>query len=224
MTAIIGISLSQGAGAQEVKNERNTSDDAAPASGTASARPAGAGAPAAQQALPVIAVRADAADDDAPQHLSRTVSAGALGARSQLDTPFSMSVVTRQDIEDAQPAKLGDLFAADASVSDNSDANSAWASYITIRGMPIDWQNGFKIDGQPFISYGISLPYEQLERVDLLKGLGGFMYGFASPGGIVNYVTKKPPTDVTPVRSVDLGYRNDGVWSEHADLGGRFGR
>ena len=53
------------------------------------------------------------------------------------------------------------------------------------------------------------MPYEQLERVELLKGLGGFMYGFAQPGGFVNYVTKRPGKD--PVTSVDVGYRTDGV-------------
>lgn len=73
----------------------------------------------------------------------------------------------------------------------------------------------------PFISYGITLPYEQLERIELQKGLAGFMQGFAAPGGIVNHVTKKP-TD-TPVRSVDIGYGSDNIWREHADFGSRFG-
>ena len=65
------------------------------------------------------------------------------------------------------------------------------------------------------------MPYEQLERVELLKGLGGFMYGFAQPGGLVNYVTKRPGKD--PVTSVDVGYRTDGVLSTHVDLSRRFG-
>ncbi|QCP53815.1 TonB-dependent receptor [Trinickia violacea] len=158
---------------------------------------------------------------DTPQHLDASVAAGALGSRSQLDTPFSTTVVTSEQLADHQVYKLGDVFAGDASVSDNSGAYNAWATYLTVRGLQIDWQNGFKIDGMPFVSYGITMPYEQLESVQLLKGLSGFMYGFGSPGGVINYVTKKP-TD-TPVRSVDVGYRTDGIWSEHADLGGRFG-
>lgn len=173
-----------------------------------------------EQSLPAVKVSASSVDDT-PLHLTTPVSNGALGTRSQLDTPFSTTVVTGEDLANRQANKLGDVFAGDASVTDNSNAYSAWATYITIRGLPIDWQNGFKIDGNPFISYGITMPYENLERVELLKGAGGFMYGFAQPGGVVNYVTKKPGKD--PVTSFDMGYRMDGVISEHADLSRRFG-
>jgi iron complex outermembrane recepter protein len=195
-----------------------------PASGVGTAaQPAstqGVTNPAQVPTLPAVKVNA-AAQTDSPLHLNTPVSAGALGSRSQLDTPFSTTVVTGEDLADRQVNKLGDVFALDASVTDNSNGYSAWATYISIRGLPIDWQNGFRIDGSPFISYGITMPYENLERVELLKGLGGFMYGFAEPGGVVNYVTKKPGND--PVTSVDFGYRMDGVLSQHVDLSRRFG-
>lgn len=173
-----------------------------------------------ETALPTVTVTADA-PENSHQHLGARFGNGALGTRSQLDTPFSTTVVTRQDLAERQVTKLGDVFALDASVSDNSDAYSAWASYITIRGLPIDWQNGYRINGQPFLSYGITLPYEQFEQIELLKGASGFMYGFGAPGGIVNYVTKKPGDE--PVRSIEVGYKTAGIWSEHVDLGGRFG-
>ncbi|HKT95097.1 MAG TPA: TonB-dependent receptor plug domain-containing protein, partial [Paraburkholderia sp.] len=173
-----------------------------PTSGANAVTPDGAASggspPATEQSLPAVKVNA-AAVTDSPLHLDTPVSNGALGTRSQLDTPFSTTVVTGDDLADRLANKLGDVFAGDASVTDNSNAYSAWATYITIRGLPIDWQNGFRIDGNPFISYGITMPYENLERVELLKGLGGFMYGFAQPGGVVNYVTKKPGRD--PVTS-----------------------
>lgn len=197
----------------------NPAESATPAD----ARPRAAGAIVAQSSpdvLPAVRVSADAAPDS-PLNLNTAVSSGVLGSRRQLDTPFSTTVVTGENLADRQVNKLGDVFAGDASVTDNSNAYNAWATYITIRGLPIDWQNGFRIDGMPFISYGITLPYEQLERVELLKGLGGFMYGFGAPGGLVNYVTKTPGS--RPVTSVDAGYRTDGVFSTHADLSRRFG-
>ncbi|WP_153134435.1 TonB-dependent siderophore receptor [Paraburkholderia agricolaris] len=173
-----------------------------------------------EKALPTVKVTAT---QDTAQHLKEDVSSGALGARSQLDTPFSTTVVTSEELQDRQPSKLGDVFATDASVTDNGNAYNAWATYVTVRGMQLDWQSGFKIDGLPFNSYGITMPYEQLEKVELLKGLTGFMYGFGAPGGVVNYVTKKPPVSTTPIRSIDIGYQSAGVWSEHVDLGGRVG-
>lgn len=182
------------------------------------------GAQAADQpheaSLPAVSVTAS---QDTLQHLRDDVSSGALGSRTQLETPFSTTIVTGEELADRQANKLGDVFAQDASVSDNSNPYNAWASYITVRGMQLDWQNGFKLDGQPYNGYGITMPYEQLESVELLKGLSGFMYGFGAPGGVVNYVTKKPPATEKQIASVDVGYRSTSVWTEHLDLGGRVG-
>jgi iron complex outermembrane receptor protein len=158
---------------------------------------------------------------ETPQNLKQSVQSGALGSRSQLDTPFSTTVVSQEQLEQRQPAKLGDVFSTDASVTDGSNAFDAWAGYIYVRGMPIDWQYGFKLDGLPVMTYGVTMPYEQFDRVELLKGLSGFMYGFVAPGGVVNYVTKKPTDE--RIASVDLGFHSDGIWREHVDLGGRAG-
>lgn len=168
--------------------------------------------------LPAVTV---SAEGEGKQHLQTQSSSGALGSRSLLDTPFSVSTVTAAELADKQVQKLGDIFYNDASVSDNSAGYSAWASYITIRGLPADWQNSFRIDGKPFLSYGLTLPYDHFERIDLLKGSSGFMYGFGTPGGVINYISKKPTE--TPVRSVTVGYTSNNLWSEHIDLGGRFG-
>ena len=106
----------------------------------------GRAAASADQALPAVKVSASAVADS-PLNLSTPVSSGALGTRSQLDTPFSTTVVTGEDLAERQVYKLGDVLAGDASVTNNSNAYNAWATYITIRGLPIDWQNGFRIDG-----------------------------------------------------------------------------
>jgi len=170
--------------------------------------------------LPTVTIQADTFDDSL-EHLQTPVNAGALGSRTQLETPFSSTVVTAADIENRQVSKLGDVFALDASVGDNSSSNGAWASYLTVRGLPLDWQNSYRIDGKPFVSYVTTLPYEQFERIDLLKGASGFMYGFGAPGGMLNYVTQKPTDE--PVRSITLGYTSQSVLRESVDLGDRVG-
>ncbi|WP_371377888.1 TonB-dependent siderophore receptor [Sporomusa aerivorans] len=157
----------------------------------------------------------------AKSHLTEKAANGALGSRSLLDTPFSVTVVSGEELADRQVAKLGDVFATDASVSNNGDGYNAWASYLSVRGLLLDWQNAYKLNGMPFMSYGVTLPYDHFEKVELLKGLSGFMYGFGSPGGVVNYVTKKPVD--TPVHSVDAGYKSDSIRSIHIDVGERFG-
>lgn len=153
--------------------------------------------------------------------LDRPVNNGALGQRTALETPFSSANISADIIEQTAPGKLGDLFFADASVSDNSSTSGGWASYLSVRGLDMDWQNSFRIDGHPFISYATLLPYEHMEQVDLLKGATGFLYGFGSPGGLINYVTKKPTGE--PVRNVGLGFSGKSLWRANADIGGRAG-
>lgn len=176
--------------------------------------------------LPAVTVSAPtlAATDTRGQQLDMPFANGALGSRSQLDTPFSTTIVNGENLDDRQVTKLGDVFALDASVTDNSNANSAWNSYLTVRGVPLDWQRGFRINGMPYVGYGNTLPYEQLAQVELLKGSAAFMYGFAAPGGAINYVTKKAPAPGQPLlASIDAGYRSAHLWGQHLDLGGRVG-
>jgi iron complex outermembrane receptor protein len=168
--------------------------------------------------LPAVSVTASR-DDPATQ--TDTVSAGALGSRKQVDTPFSTHVVTSEEGEDMFARTANDLFKYDPAVTVTSTNAIAENSMFSVRGMPIDTLNGIKVDGQSFPSWDTDLPLEPFEQVQLLKGLSGFMYGFGAPGGIVNYVLKRPTDD--PYRSISIGYESAGVFSEKIDVGGRIG-
>nr|WP_269114000.1 TonB-dependent siderophore receptor [Burkholderia stagnalis] len=149
------------------------------------------------------------------------VSSGALGTRSDLETPFSTRVVKQQELEDRQVKALGKVFAEDAAVMSLGDTYSFNAYSINVRGIALDDYNGYKINGLPFYMTTVELPVESFESIQLLKGSSGFMYGFGAPGGIINFVTKKPTDAFT--FSADVGYSSDSVFSEHIDTGGRFG-
>ncbi|MGF6769942.1 iron complex outermembrane receptor protein [Paraburkholderia sp. GAS199] len=168
--------------------------------------------------LPAVSVSA-AKDTTVAQ--ADTVSAGALGTRKAVDTPFSTHTVTSDEAKDLFATTSNDLFKYDPAVAVSSDNAISENSLFQVRGMPIDTLNSIKVDGQTFPSWDTDLSLEPFEQVELLKGLSGFMYGFGSPGGIVNYVLKRP-TD-TPYRSITVGYRSAGVFTEAVDLGGRFG-
>lgn len=168
--------------------------------------------------LPAVSVTASR-DTAMPQ--ADTVSAGALGSRKQVDTPFSTHVVSSDEAKDLMATTANDLFKYDPAVAITSDNSVSENSMFSVRGLQIDTLNGIKVDGQSFPSWDTDLSLEPFEQVQLLKGLSGFMYGFGSPGGIVNYVLKRPTDD--PYRSISLGYQSAGVFSEKVDLGGRFG-
>ncbi|SEL49249.1 iron complex outermembrane recepter protein [Pseudoxanthomonas sp. GM95] len=146
---------------------------------------------------------------------------GALGDRSVHDTPYAISVVGKEDIEKRQVNSLGDVFFNDPSVVTqvNSYA-SGWSSPIINRGLGLSYDS-YRVNGLQVSSWGGEWPLEVMEEVQLLKGPGGFLYGFGAPGGIANYITKKP-TDETTL-SVSAGWRTSGIASGQVDAGGRFG-
>jgi len=196
---------------------------------------AGLGFAALAVALPSFAADAPPAIDDSvlatlPQvtvkaakrkpALHQKAASGALGNLAVIDTPFSVKSVGSDEIQARQAGILSEAVKYDASVTSISSSYGTHPATLAVRGLPLDDLNGYKVDGMANINRGVEMPLEMFDRVEVLKGLSGFMYGFGSPGGIVNYVTKRP-TDKTTL-SVDAGYQSDNLYKEHLDAGGRF--
>ena len=145
---------------------------------------------------------------------------GALGKRSIQETPFSVDVISLEDMEIRQVNTLSSLFSREASVSVDGSAYSSFGDTIRVRGLGLDYTQSFKINGMSINSFSGELPYEAFEQVTLIKGATGFMYGMAAPGGIVNYSTKRATQTAV---SANVGLRSDSVLSAHVDAGTRFG-
>jgi len=169
--------------------------------------------------LPVVSVVAGA--DPGREDMRRAIAGGALGARAALDTPFSVRVVEREEIQERQVTTVEQAFRLDPSVTAAS-GEYARGSSILVRGLGIDETDGLKMDGLAMPGWGNDmLPLEMFERVELLKGASGFMYGFGAPGAIMNYVLKRPVDD--NVFAVDVGYKTGSLLAQHIDAGGRAG-
>ncbi len=151
-------------------------------------------------------------------NLNLDASSGALGTKRLLDTPFSVTVVELDDIEKRGATTLGQIFVNDPSVfaAEPSATTSWWGTQI--RGIGV---TNHYVDGVPMLmEWGGEYPLEAVESVQALKGLGGFMYGFGAPGGIISYQTKRPTA--APLFSTTLGWRNDSAFSLHIDASDRL--
>ncbi|WP_432379290.1 TonB-dependent siderophore receptor [Duganella sp. P38] len=135
-----------------------------------------------------------------------------------LETPASVSVLTAQQMLDLQIRSTTDAARYDASLSDAYNA-VGYAEQFSIRGFKLDNASSYRKDGMA-IAGDTQIPLENKERLEVLKGLSGLQAGVAAPGGIVNYVTKRP-TD-TPLRTVVLEARERGTLYGALDVGGRF--
>ena len=150
-------------------------------------------------------------------NLDQESGVGVLGSKRLLDTPFSVTVVDEQDINRRGATTLGQVFINDPSVfaAEPSASTNWWGTQI--RGIGV--LNHY-VDGVPMLmEWGGEFPLEAVESVQALKGLGGFMYGFGSPGGIICYRLKRP-TDA-PLIATTLGYRNDGAYALRVDASER---
>lgn len=152
-------------------------------------------------------------------NLNLDASSGALGTKRLLDTPFSVTVVEQEDIEKRGATTLGQVFINDPSVyAAEPSATTAWWG-TQIRGIGV---TNHYVDGVPMLmEWGGEYPLEAVESVQALKGLGGFMYGFGAPGGIISYRTKRPTA--APLFSTALGWRNDSAFSLHVDASDHVG-
>ncbi|HVZ43725.1 MAG TPA: TonB-dependent siderophore receptor [Ramlibacter sp.] len=135
------------------------------------------------------------------------------------EVPASANVVTSRDIDAAGARRLADLARFDASVSDAYNAPGYW-DFLTIRGFILDNRFNFRREGLP-ISAETTIPLDNKERVEILRGTSGIQAGTSAPGGLVNYVVKRPP--LSELREVKLEFTQRASMLAAVDLGGRFG-
>jgi iron complex outermembrane receptor protein len=130
------------------------------------------------------------------------------------DTPASITVVARQQLDDQQIRTLSELARQDAALGDNY-APVGYYQDISIRGYPLDPATGFR-GNDLNITGEQKIPLEDRERVEILKGLAGIEAGVMAPGGVVNYVSKRP----ADVRNVTVGTDSHGSRYGAVDIGG----
>lgn len=149
---------------------------------------------------------------------AKRASVGGFAEAPLVETPASISVITQQQMQDLRIRQTSDAVRFDASVNDSYNA-IGYAEQFSIRGFALDNSSSYRKDGLAIPS-DAAIPLENKERLEILKGIAGFQAGAATPGGVINYVTKRPTA--TPLRSVTLEASERGTLYGALDLGGRF--
>ena len=147
------------------------------------------------------------------------VSVGGWGDIPLAKTPLQASVFTSEQLKDSGARRLSDLVSFDPAVSDAYNSEG-YVDYLTVRGFVIDNRFNYRRDGLP-INAETPIPLDNKSRVEILKGTSGMQAGTSAPGGLVNFVVKRP-TDA-PLRSASLEWRQAGSVTGALDLSQRFG-
>ncbi|RON35619.1 TonB-dependent receptor [Pseudomonas frederiksbergensis] len=168
---------------------------------------------AAATELPTVTVTGD----DTSGYQADSASVGGFEAAPLLDTPASISVVNEAMIKDQQARLLSEVLRNDASVGESYAPVGYYENFV-VRGFSLNSASSYKINGRT-ITGEQNVGLENKQQVELLKGLSGLQSGVSEPGGLVNYVTKRPGD----VRSVTVSTDDRGSGYLATDVGGWFG-
>lgn len=171
-----------------------------------------------EQTLPEVKVRGEAERADGPVTGYRaTRSATATKTDTPLnEVPASVTVVPSSVMKDQAMNGMGDVFRYVPGVLMHQGEGNR--DQIVIRGTSTTadfYVDGVRDDAQVFRDL------YNLERVEVLKGPAGMVFGRGGAGGVVNRVTKKPTLD--PVGEMRLTVGSWNQLRDTVDLGRAFG-
>ena len=117
-----------------------------------------------------------------------------------LDVPQAISVVSTEEIENMGATDLSQIQSTIPSLTIDPSSNGN-KDLAVIRNISVDNANGLPVVGR-FVDeanvntdrsgWGITFPLLDLERVEVLKGPQGTLYGESAIGGAIKYITKNP--------------------------------
>ncbi len=117
------------------------------------------------------------------------------------ETPQSISVVTRDNMNDRAVQSVSEAMLYSANVNAQRYGADVRSDYFTVRGFPADlYLDGLRIPQIASQSGGYSgfvvEPYS-LESVEILRGPSSALFGQSNVGGIVNMVSKQPQAEAS---------------------------
>jgi len=130
-----------------------------------------------------------------------------------IDVPQTISVISRELLDDQGVTSLGEALRHVAGVS--LGQGEGHRDQITLRGQNSTadfFVDGIRDDAQYY------RPLYNVERIEVLKGANAMIFGRGGGGGVINRVSKAPEFDRTRA-GLTSGVDTFGAWSLAADIG-----
>ena len=175
------------------------------------------------QKLPIITITAEKQQENhAGGRIADQSKLGALGEKSVVDTPFTVTTFTEKLIEQQQSSTLGEVLKNDASIRTTTNQGHLNENF-KIRGFDVNHED-LSYNGL----YGVApygrMPTEFLESVTVLKGPNALVAGVApsgSIGGVIIANSKRADQDLT---RVSASFEDEGYYQSGFDVSRRFGQ
>ncbi|MBH3426335.1 TonB-dependent siderophore receptor [Pseudomonas alkylphenolica] len=129
------------------------------------------------------------ADDDTNSVVAKELWVGGKVATSILNTPASVSVVTRKEMEQRSVSTTEEALQYTPGVVSDFYGTDDRNDYFQIRGFQATtYRDGLTLSSMR----GVREDPFAYERIEILRGANSTLFGPADPGGSVNFVTKQP--------------------------------
>lgn len=162
-------------------------------------------------ALQRITIDKEAAAGKTDRYVAKSAASTAKAVTPIVETPQSVAVITRKQLDDQNPQTVGSALRYSAGVLSERDATSRYDS-VFLRGFGsfgtttnfVGYLDGLKLPrGQAFAVTSID-PF-LLDHIDVLKGPSALLYGQISPGGIVNQVSRETSATAKGEARLEVG-------------------
>jgi len=125
-----------------------------------------------------------------------------------IETPYSVSTIGREEMDDHNVRTVAEALRYTPGVSvDTYGVDPRGYDSISIRGFYSattgSFRDGLRMDGPSFAVYTTE-PYG-IERIDLMRGPSGALYGQAEAGGVIDRTTKRPRADMVQEVRAEAG-------------------
>ena len=173
-------------------------------------------------AAPAAAQEADAANDSGLEDIVVTAQKR---EQNLQDVPLAISAISADKVDRLGVNDARDLSGLAPNVTITQGTTSGAAAVISIRGIPtpasetfgLDTSNGLYIDGVYIGRSGASgLDVMDIERVEVLRGPQGTLFGRNTTGGAIAFISRAPSSDFR-LRG-QVGYGNFGAWNARVTL------
>lgn len=148
------------------------------------------------------------------------VQVGAFRDQNILEVPLTVNVIPRAVLDSQDSRGVYDALRNTGGVS-RAQLSGAIYDNLSIRGVALQNRTNYRLNGSLPIINLIEMPMENKERVEALKGASSLYYGFTTPVGIINLVTKRARAE--PNFSLALSGNEYGQFVQHIDAGSKFG-
>ena len=138
------------------------------------------------------------------------------------EVPQSLSILGREDLERFNADRVSETLRYTPGVTTDVFGDDEDYDWLLVRGFKAD-QTGVFLDNAQNLAFAFGSFYVDpyaLERIEVLRGPSSALYGGSNPGGILNYVSKRPGDRI---REVILGIDDAPAGSISFDYGDPLG-